>query len=103
MSRGPDAGTALRRAVERDAARAGCVLKIAASEETRWASATFIGARHRFTLGGNDDPTFATWLYALPEANLPIRGHLVADLAIVSVDRAAGCATAHVEALTVET
>lgn len=103
MSRGPDAGTLLRRAIERDARRAECAATLTLDESTRWASATFIGARHRLSLDGPDDAAFAQWLASLPEADLPIRRHLVADLAIVSVIRAAGRATAHVEGLTVET
>ena len=102
MSRGPDAGTALRRAVERDARRAGCVVAIAATEATHWASATFVGARHRLTLDGADGSILDAWLDALPEADLPIRGHLVADLVIVSRHRAAGRMAALIEALTVE-
>lgn len=103
MSRGPDAGTLVRRAIERDARRAGCAVVLTLAESSRWASATFIGARHRLMLDGPDDATFAHWLAGLPEADLPFRGHLVADLAIASVMRAAGRATANVEALTVET
>ena len=103
MSRGPDAGTLVRRAIERDARRAGCAVTLCAIDSARWASATFVGARHRLALDGADDAAFAHWLSRLGETDLPICGHLVADLAIVSVDRAAGRATARVEALTVET
>ena len=103
MSRGPDAGTLVARAIERDARRAGCVVTLSLRESSRWASATFIGARHHLALDGPDDTAFAHWLARLAEADLPIRGHLVADLAIVSDIRAVGRATAHVEALTVET
>lgn len=102
MSRGPDAGTLVRRAIERDARHAGCAVTLSLDESMRWASATFVGARHRLSLDSPDDAAFAHWLAGLPEADLPIRGHLVADLAIVSVTRAAGRATADVEALTVE-
>lgn len=103
MSRGPDAGTLVRRAIERDARLAECAVTLTLDESTRWASATFVGARHRLSLDGPDDAAFAHWLAGLPEADLPIRGHLVADLAIVSATRAAGRATARMEALTVQT
>ena len=103
MSRGPDAGTLVARAIERDARRAGCAVTLSRAESSRWASATFVGARHGLALNGPDDAAFAHWLAGLPEADLPTRGHLVADLVIVSVTRAAGRATASVEALTVET
>ncbi|GGA58340.1 hypothetical protein [Sphingomonas psychrolutea] len=103
MSRGPDAGTLVARAIEHDARRAGCAMVLALAESSRWASATFVGARHGLALDGPDDAAFAHWLAGLPEADLPIRGHVIADLAIVSVARAAGRATASLEALTVET
>ena len=50
MSRGPDPGTALVRALEANARRAGCPVRMTASDWTRWASATFTGARHDLTL-----------------------------------------------------
>ncbi|WP_404368245.1 hypothetical protein AB5I39_14380 [Sphingomonas sp. MMS24-J45] len=103
MSRGPDAGTLVRRAIERDARRVGYAVTLTLEQSTRWASATFVGARHRLSLGGPDDTDFAHWLDALPEANLPIRGHLIADLAIVARHCTAGRIAATVEALTVET
>lgn len=103
MSRGPDAGSLFGRAIERDARRVGCTVTLARTESTRWASATFIGARHHLSLDGADDAAFTAWLASLPEVDLPMRGHLVADLEIVSVTRAAGRASVSVEALTVET
>ncbi len=103
MSRGPDAGSLVRRAIERDARHARGAVTVALDESTRWASATFVGARHRLTLAGDDSDAFTRWLERLGEADLPIRGQLVADLCVVSVVHHAGRATASVEALTVET
>ena len=102
MSRGPDAGTALRRAIERCAREAGCAVAVTATDATRWVSATFTGMRHRLILAAESGPPFEAWLDALPEADLPIRGHLVADLAIVTRCLAGGHANVTVEALTVE-
>jgi len=102
MSRGPDAGTALIRAIEADAARARCDLRLVASDSTRWASATFTGARHHLSLEAPEGDALDGWLEALPEADLPIRGHLVADIVVLSVQRAGGNATIGLEALTVE-
>ena len=102
MSRGPDPGTALVRALEANARRAGCPMRLTASDWTRWASATFTGARHDVTLEADDSGALDGWLTELPEADLPIRGHLVADVIITSVRRADGCATIRIEALTVE-
>ncbi|MEG3176006.1 hypothetical protein U1872_07180 [Sphingomonas sp. RB3P16] len=87
MSRGPDAGTLLRRAIEAAARAAGCTVTVTDSRMTRWASATFTGARHDLTLVAADDAAFAAWIESLPEAELPLRGHLVADLVVRSVTR----------------
>ena len=102
MSRGPDAGTVLVRAIEANALRAGCPVRMTASDWTRWASATFTGARHELTLEAEESKALDSWLTELPEAELPIRGHLVADIVASSVRRAEGVATIRLEALTVE-
>jgi hypothetical protein len=102
MSRGPDPGTALARAIEASAQRAGCPVRVAASDWTRWASATFTGARHELTLEADGSTALDTWLAELPETELPIRGHLVADLVVTSVRRVEAMATIRLEALTVE-
>ena len=101
MSRGPDPGTALVRALEANARHAGCPVRMTACDWTRWASATFTGARHELSLEADESGALDTWLTELPEAELPIRGHLVADIVISSVRRAEGLATIRIEALTV--
>jgi GNAT superfamily N-acetyltransferase len=102
MSRGPDPGTALVRALEANARRAGCPVRMSASDWTRWASATFTGARHELTVEADESGALDNWLTELPEAELPIRGHLVADIIVASVRRGEGVATILLEALTVE-
>ncbi|MEO9130598.1 MAG: hypothetical protein ABI240_05255 [Sphingomonas sp.] len=102
MSRGPDPGTVLVRAIEANARVAGCAVRMSASDWTRWASATFTGARHALTLEADESGTLDDWLTALPETDLPIRGHLVADIVVTSTRRAGGVATVQLEALTVE-
>lgn len=103
MSRGPDAATLLRRALERHGDAAGCDVAVEMLETTRWASATFTGARHRIRVTLGDDAAGEAWLGQLGEAELPIRGHLVADLATIAVTRRGEIAQARLEALTVET
>lgn len=88
-----DAGLLLARALIADAARHGLGITIDDWRSHPWASATFTGARHAATLAVTGDP--ATWLAALPDADLPLRGHLVADI-VARAD--AGIVT--VEALT---
>ncbi len=102
MSRGPDAATLLERALSTSAADAGCLIRIAAADWTRWASVTFTGARHLLTLEGEASPALEAWLVALPEAELVLRGHLVADLGVESMRRVGDAVTVVIEVLTVE-
>jgi len=102
MSRGPDAETLLLRRLDEAARDADCPVRVIESAWTRWASATFTGARHQITLEAADSPALGTWLQALPEADLPLRRHLVADILVAGVSRAEGVATISIEALTVE-
>lgn len=103
MSRGPDAASLLRRAIEVDARRGGCALTVGQCHSERWASATFVGARHVLMLEGADDAALSCWIAAIAELDLPVRHHLVADIAVTGIDRASGRATLRIEALTVET
>jgi hypothetical protein len=102
MSRGPDAETLLRRALEAHAEAAGCPVTLASSDWTRWASATFTGARHLLALTAPPSPALDAWIAGLPEAELRLRGHLVADLVVEHVRRAADAVTVSLEVLTVE-
>jgi hypothetical protein len=102
MSRGPDAATLLTRALTTSAATAGCPVEIADSDWTRWASATFTGARHLLALRGEASSALDAWLAALPEADIALRGHLVADVVIGNVRHVSGTVTISLEVLTVE-
>ncbi|KQM85959.1 hypothetical protein ASE67_08725 [Sphingomonas sp. Leaf23] len=101
MSRGPDAATLLERRLRIAAEAAGVSIAITASDWTGWASATFNGARHRLTLSSGD-AGFAAWLAELPEADLPLRGHLVADLIVTGGATLPDRDDATIEVLTVE-
>lgn len=102
MSRGPDAGTLLRRALEADAMRAGCAVTVASIDWTRWSSATFTGARHEMVLAAAESAALDQWLAALPEAEFDLRGHVLADITLINVRRADVRTVVVVEALTVE-
>ena len=71
------------------------------ARERPWASVTFAGARHWLTLlvpaayGANIAQD-------LPEADLPLVGHIVADLAVIRQTPKAGGIALVLEALTVE-
>ncbi len=81
MSRGPDAGTLLDRRLRIAAEAAGVTIAITDSDWVRWSSATFSGARHRVTVM-SEDAGLDPWLATLPDADLPMRGHLVAELVV---------------------
>lgn len=98
MSRGPDVATQLARAIE--ASRLGAV--VLAGDSRPWASVTFSGARHRLALDAGAAAGLDAWLAGLPERDMPLRGHLVADVVVASVERHENGARVVVEVLTVE-
>jgi hypothetical protein len=102
MSRGPDVTTLLERALLASADAAGCPLRLVTSEMTRWASATFAGARHMLSVTSRASSALDAWLAALPETEFALRDHLVADLVVQSVKQEAGEAVIALEILTVE-
>ena len=102
MSRGPDVGTLLVRALYRDSVGKGCPLEIVTADWVRWASATFVGARHAMTWTAAPGPALESWLTGLPEAEWDLRGHLVADVIVQAVTRTPTSVGIEIEALTVE-
>ncbi|WP_431469828.1 hypothetical protein [Sphingosinithalassobacter sp. LHW66-3] len=102
MSRGPDAATLLERALLASAVTANCPVRVCESDWTRWASATFTGARHMLKLAATPGDALSRWLAALPEAEFALRGHLLADLTIERLVRNDEEAFVFLEVLTVE-
>lgn len=97
-----DVGGRLERALIAAAARAGHAIGITGTRSTPWASVTFTGARHRLTIEAVATPGLHAWIAELPEADLPLSGHIVADLAVAALQMDAGRLRAELEALTVE-
>ena len=77
-----NAAVLLVRALRISARAAGAAMIVCATDERSWASATFAGVRHRIDLQVDQDATTDDWLARLPEADLPLRGHLVAELTV---------------------
>lgn len=102
MSRGPDAATLLERALLASAQAAGCAVALVSSDWTRWASATFTGARHAIALRAGPSPLLDAWLAGLPEAEVALRGHVLADIAVTQVSREGEWVVVCLEALSVE-
>ncbi len=101
MMRGPGAARLLERALLAAAARAGAPIAIGAAQATEWHSATFSGLRHDMAGEGETGPALDRWLAGLKDAELPLAGHLVADIAVAAVERGATCTAFRLEALTV--
>ena len=102
MSRAPDSGALLVRALHRASRAAGCPLEIVASSWTGWSSATFTGARHHSHWQAKPSARLDAWLATLPDMEFDLGGHLVADLAVASIRRTAHHVGLQIEALTVE-
>lgn len=102
MSRGPDAAAWLERALIGAARDAGLCLSVDAADWTRWASATFTGARHELQISAAASPALDAWLGGLCEHEFRLPGHVVADLTVASARREGGTSHIGIEALTVE-
>jgi hypothetical protein len=74
-------------------------------QSRRWASVTFQGARIElaFTLEGEGvEEVAGRFLSSLDARNFELRGHLLADVSLVTQERRPGFARIRIEALTVE-
>jgi hypothetical protein len=99
-----DAATALLRAIRVHFVHfAGFLVEEMSS--LRWASVSFEGARHRLAFrleGDGAEAAAACVLSGLKARDLPLRGHLLADLSLVEQERRPGWVRIRLEALTVE-
>jgi hypothetical protein len=99
-----DATTALLRAM-RGAFSCASNFVLEEIRSRSWASATFLGARHELTFrleGPGAEAEAAVFLETLTAAEFRLRGHILADIALVGEDCARGRARISLEALTVE-
>ena len=80
----PDLTDRLATALTQHAAGAGVAATSVSGDREDWASVTMIGARHRLVLGCDADDRRDRWLAALPEADILLPGHYVADLVVES-------------------
>lgn len=77
-----DGGERVARALTAHAARAGCTVALRVLTVEPWASATFAGSVVTLALTAPQGPALSDWLAALPEAEIPLGRHLVADIAV---------------------
>jgi len=102
-----DAATALLRALGARLEGCECAFRIDELASRGWASATFSGARHRiaFSLVGAGAAAAAdAFMEGLEDALFALRGHILADIALIGEERDPGGERVQVriEALTVE-
>lgn len=99
-----DATSALLRAVRLNLhSFGGFVLEEIVSRS--WASVTFSGARHELAFrleGDGAEQAAARFLADLEAAEFELRGHVLADIALLSEERRPGQVRIRLEALTVE-
>lgn len=100
--RGPGPTVLLGRALAASAARAGAKIELGQGAAKPWHSATFTGARHAFAAQAPADHPLGQWLATIGDTDLPLSGHLVADVAITAREERAGLLHFRIEALTVE-
>lgn len=70
-----------------------------------WVSRTFVGTRHAIVMSVAGDDAGARvdrFAHRLSDCDLPMRGHILADIAVISDDRQPGTVRFGIEALTVE-
>lgn len=94
-----DSQSLLLRAL-RDGPHPAPPLRAASSEA--WASATFVGARHRFDYEPACDALANAFADALETTEFCLNGHLVADITVAARTTGPAGVTLTVEALTVE-
>ena len=81
-----DAATRLDRALAVAARASGLIVTAIDHHGRPWASATFTGTQHAVTLRTPRAPALGRWVAELPDADLPLHGHLVASLAVDRID-----------------
>ncbi len=80
--RGGDAQARLARALVTDALAAGCTLTVEAVNARPWASATYVGEQQAVSVHVEPADAARRWLAMLPDANLPMRGHVAMPPAV---------------------
>jgi hypothetical protein len=84
--RGRDAEARLARALHSSAHAAGLAIELADVRARPWASATFVGIQVSLVVSSPRSPTLGRWLSDLPLAELPMRDHLLASLALDRIE-----------------
>lgn len=97
-----DVGAVLTRSLRSAFAMRGVLVDVTTNDWRRWASATFSGARHQVSLAGTASAALDDWLAGLGDWDVPMPGHLVADVTVAAVRRTPERIEIDLEVLTVE-
>ena len=89
---------ACARGLRTSASTYSLLLSVEWTKRRAWSSALFVGIRLTFAIAADDDDKLDAWLIALPELELSLPGHFVADAEVI--ERSANAAT--VELLLIE-
>ncbi|SEN27470.1 hypothetical protein SAMN05192583_2440 [Sphingomonas gellani] len=100
--RGRDAVAQISRALVACAGRSGLAAHVEEASGRTWASATFVGTRVTITLVAPRAPTLGRWIADLPRADIPMRGQLLASLAIDRIEDDGASVRTDLTALVIE-
>jgi hypothetical protein len=100
--RGRDAEAQLIRRLLSVAGAAGLAMTADRPHARPWASATFAGMQVSLVLAAPRSPALGRWVADLPLAELPLRGHLVASVAIDSIEDDGATVRIAITALVIE-
>lgn len=99
--RGPGPGALVGRALSASAARDGFAVTVEERACAAWHSATFSGERYTLALSAPAGSATRAWLATIGVIDVPLPGHLLADLCVTREDELDGWCRAQIEALTV--
>jgi hypothetical protein len=107
MAVAEDAATALLRAIGAKFSLFDGAFSVEENKSRSWASVTFTGSRHRLTFslqGRAANAAADSFIETLTEADFPLRGHVLADIALAGDERSIARERVQltIEALTVE-
>lgn len=99
------AGSALKKAIRAQFLSLGSEVSLPAIVSRPWASVTFRGERHRLTCllcGSGARAVAEAFCDGLPDRDIPLAGHILADIEVADTSVNEEGATLTLEALTVE-
>jgi hypothetical protein len=89
---------ACARGLRTSALTCSLLLSVEWMKRRAWSSALFVGIRLAFAIAADDDDRLDAWLTALPDLELSLPGHFLADAEVI--ERSANAAT--IELLLIE-